>query len=167
MRTTGLEASKLARAEKGEPWASVRVSLLTDTALLSQLPNMFGNLRSTFMALMIGSYASSAITYPGIKVRSCLGSGQLVGSEVAWPSFCLDARPGWGWARRISGDLLPARRRSVPTTAGQSTAASWEEPRCCCGPVGLTSLLLCPGLHPRSWASAFSADLPASKLFPL
>ncbi|XP_068845329.1 large neutral amino acids transporter small subunit 3 isoform X1 [Capricornis sumatraensis] len=32
------------------------------------LPNMFGNLRSTFMALMIGSYASSAITYPGIKV---------------------------------------------------------------------------------------------------
>lgn len=68
LRTTGLEASKLARAEKGEPWAGVRVSLLTDTALLSQLPNMFGNLRSTFMALMIGSYASSAITYPGIKV---------------------------------------------------------------------------------------------------
>ncbi|XP_033716614.1 large neutral amino acids transporter small subunit 3 isoform X3 [Delphinus delphis] len=32
------------------------------------LPNMFGNLRSTFMALMIGSYASSAITYPGIKL---------------------------------------------------------------------------------------------------
>ncbi|XP_054419706.1 large neutral amino acids transporter small subunit 3 [Pteronotus mesoamericanus] len=32
------------------------------------LPNMFGNLRSTIMALMIGSYASSAITYPGIKL---------------------------------------------------------------------------------------------------
>ncbi|XP_057585122.1 large neutral amino acids transporter small subunit 3 [Hippopotamus amphibius kiboko] len=32
------------------------------------LPNMFGNLRSTFMALMIGSYVSSAITYPGIKL---------------------------------------------------------------------------------------------------
>ncbi|XP_024831291.1 large neutral amino acids transporter small subunit 3 isoform X1 [Bos taurus] len=32
------------------------------------LPNMFGSLRSTFMALMIGSYASSAITYPGIKL---------------------------------------------------------------------------------------------------
>ncbi|XP_073071915.1 large neutral amino acids transporter small subunit 3 isoform X4 [Manis javanica] len=32
------------------------------------LPNMFGNLRSTFMALMIGSYASSAITFPGIKL---------------------------------------------------------------------------------------------------
>ncbi|KAK1335797.1 hypothetical protein QTO34_003592 [Cnephaeus nilssonii] len=32
------------------------------------LPNMFGNLRSTVMALMIGSYASSAITFPGIKL---------------------------------------------------------------------------------------------------
>ncbi|XP_004437422.2 PREDICTED: large neutral amino acids transporter small subunit 3 [Ceratotherium simum simum] len=32
------------------------------------LPNMFGNLRSTLMALMIGSYASSAITFPGIKL---------------------------------------------------------------------------------------------------
>ncbi|XP_013361946.1 PREDICTED: large neutral amino acids transporter small subunit 3 isoform X4 [Chinchilla lanigera] len=34
-----------------------------------KLPNMFGNLRSTFMALMIGSYASSAITFPGIKAK--------------------------------------------------------------------------------------------------
>lgn len=34
-----------------------------------QLPNMFGDLRSTFIALMIGSYASSAVTFPGIKVR--------------------------------------------------------------------------------------------------
>ncbi|XP_013361944.1 PREDICTED: large neutral amino acids transporter small subunit 3 isoform X1 [Chinchilla lanigera] len=40
---------------------------LTFTSLT--LPNMFGNLRSTFMALMIGSYASSAITFPGIKAK--------------------------------------------------------------------------------------------------
>uniref|UniRef100_A0A8C3VZB7 Solute carrier family 43 member 1 n=1 Tax=Catagonus wagneri TaxID=51154 RepID=A0A8C3VZB7_9CETA len=32
------------------------------------LPNMFGNLRSTLLALLIGSYASSAITYPGIEL---------------------------------------------------------------------------------------------------
>ncbi|XP_062896222.1 large neutral amino acids transporter small subunit 3-like, partial [Mobula hypostoma] len=32
------------------------------------LPNMFGNLRSTMMSLMIGSYASSAVTFPGIKL---------------------------------------------------------------------------------------------------
>lgn len=29
---------------------------------------MFGDLRSTFIALMIGSYASSAVTFPGVKV---------------------------------------------------------------------------------------------------
>uniref|UniRef100_A0A8D0HKL2 Solute carrier family 43 member 1 n=1 Tax=Sphenodon punctatus TaxID=8508 RepID=A0A8D0HKL2_SPHPU len=39
---------------------------LTFTSLT--LPNMFGHLRSTFMALMIGSYASSAVTFPGIKL---------------------------------------------------------------------------------------------------
>lgn len=33
-----------------------------------QLPNMFGDLRATFIALMIGSYASSAVTFPGVKV---------------------------------------------------------------------------------------------------
>ncbi|XP_074257583.1 large neutral amino acids transporter small subunit 3 isoform X3 [Saimiri boliviensis] len=39
---------------------------LTFTSLT--LPNMFGNLRSTLISLMIGSYASSAITFPGIKL---------------------------------------------------------------------------------------------------
>lgn len=33
-----------------------------------QLPNMFGALSSTVMSLMIGSYASSAVTFPGVKV---------------------------------------------------------------------------------------------------
>lgn len=57
--------------------------------LVFQLPNMFGDLRSTFIALMIGSYASSAVTFPGIKVRVwpastlqrwCLGRGPSQGS---------------------------------------------------------------------------------------
>lgn len=39
--------------------------------LIFQLPNMFGDLRSTFIALMIGSYASSAVTFPGVKVSVC------------------------------------------------------------------------------------------------
>ncbi|XP_064416998.1 solute carrier family 43 member 1b [Latimeria chalumnae] len=39
---------------------------LTFTSLT--LPNMFGNLRSTLMSLMIGSYASSAVTFPAVKV---------------------------------------------------------------------------------------------------
>lgn len=45
------------------------VSLNTVFFLYFQLPNMFGDLRSTFIALMIGSYASSAVTFPGIKVK--------------------------------------------------------------------------------------------------
>nr|XP_032803409.1 large neutral amino acids transporter small subunit 4-like [Petromyzon marinus] len=32
------------------------------------LPNLFGNLRSTFIALMVGSYASAAVTFPAVKV---------------------------------------------------------------------------------------------------
>ncbi|XP_066535217.1 solute carrier family 43 member 1b [Hoplias malabaricus] len=39
---------------------------LTFTSLT--LPNMFGNVRSTILSLMIGSYASSAVTFPGVKV---------------------------------------------------------------------------------------------------
>lgn len=37
-----------------------------------QLPNMFGALSSTVMSLMIGSYASSAVTFPGVKVDLCI-----------------------------------------------------------------------------------------------
>ncbi|XP_062281926.1 solute carrier family 43 member 1a isoform X1 [Scomber scombrus] len=39
---------------------------LTFTSLT--LPNMFGALSSTIMSLMIGSYASSAVTFPGVKL---------------------------------------------------------------------------------------------------
>ncbi|XP_013001934.1 large neutral amino acids transporter small subunit 3 isoform X2 [Cavia porcellus] len=60
---------------------------LTFTSLT--LPNMFGNLRSTFMALMIGSYASSAITFPGIKLIYEAGV-PFVGIMCAWSGLaCL------------------------------------------------------------------------------
>ncbi|KAK1900344.1 Large neutral amino acids transporter small subunit 4 [Dissostichus eleginoides] len=39
---------------------------------------MFGDLRSTFIALMIGSYASSAVTFPGIKVIYDLGATFII-----------------------------------------------------------------------------------------
>ncbi|XP_045155594.1 large neutral amino acids transporter small subunit 4 isoform X3 [Echinops telfairi] len=42
------------------------------------LPNMFGDLRSTFIALMIGSYASSAVTFPGVKVIYDFGVSFIV-----------------------------------------------------------------------------------------
>ncbi|XP_028999175.1 solute carrier family 43 member 1b [Betta splendens] len=44
---------------------------LTFTSLT--LPNMFGNIRLTILSLMIGSYASSAVTFPGVKVIYDLG----------------------------------------------------------------------------------------------
>lgn len=44
---------------------------LTFTSLI--LPNMFGNVRSTILSLMIGSYASSAVTFPGVKLIYDLG----------------------------------------------------------------------------------------------
>ncbi|KAI5107799.1 solute carrier family 43 member 1b [Silurus meridionalis] len=44
---------------------------LTFTSLT--LANMFGNVRSTILSLMIGSYASSAVTFPGVKLIYDLG----------------------------------------------------------------------------------------------
>ncbi len=44
--------------------------IFSSRSLSIQLPNMFGDLRSTFIALMIGSYASSAVTFPGVKVTN-------------------------------------------------------------------------------------------------
>ncbi|KAF3687083.1 Large neutral amino acids transporter small subunit 3 [Channa argus] len=44
---------------------------LTFTSLT--LANMFGNVRSTILSLMIGSYASSAVTFPAVKVIYDLG----------------------------------------------------------------------------------------------
>ncbi|XP_057188193.1 solute carrier family 43 member 1b isoform X1 [Triplophysa rosa] len=55
---------------------------LTFTSLT--LPNMFRNVRSTILSLMIGSYASSAVTFPGVKLIYDLGV-----------SFCMIF---WVWA---------------------------------------------------------------------
>ncbi|CAL9684484.1 unnamed protein product [Knipowitschia caucasica] len=52
------------------------------------LPNMFGDLRSTFIALMIGSYASSAVTFPGIKVIYDLGA-TFISILLVWAACAL------------------------------------------------------------------------------
>ncbi|XP_041839705.1 large neutral amino acids transporter small subunit 3-like [Melanotaenia boesemani] len=44
---------------------------LTFTSLT--LPNMFGDFRSTVLSVMFGSYASSAVTFPGVKLIYDLG----------------------------------------------------------------------------------------------
>lgn len=43
---------------------------------------MFGNVRSTILSLMIGSYASSAVTFPGVKVGELLLSSLWVFRSV-------------------------------------------------------------------------------------
>ncbi|GAB1286512.1 Large neutral amino acids transporter small subunit 3 [Apodemus speciosus] len=58
---------------------------LTFTSLT--LPNMFGNFRSTLMALMIGSYASSAITFPGIKRKKIKLIGLALDHKVTGDRF--------------------------------------------------------------------------------
>ncbi|KAM3622756.1 uncharacterized protein V6R79_002787 [Siganus canaliculatus] len=62
---------------------------LTFTSLT--LPNMFGNVRSTILSLMIGSYASSAVTFPGVKLIYDLGVSfrviMWVWSGMAWMVF--------------------------------------------------------------------------------
>lgn len=57
--------------------------LLMGAILFPQLPNMFGNMRSTIMGLMIGSYASSAVTFPGVKVRSSCTDSKVTGFPFA------------------------------------------------------------------------------------
>ncbi|XP_075073310.1 large neutral amino acids transporter small subunit 3 [Mixophyes fleayi] len=60
---------------------------LTFTSLT--LPNMFGSLRSTMMSLMIGSYASSAITFPLLKLIYEAGVS-FVGILLGWSALaCL------------------------------------------------------------------------------
>ncbi|XP_023272474.1 large neutral amino acids transporter small subunit 3 [Seriola lalandi dorsalis] len=69
---------------------------LTFTSLT--LPNMFGALSSTVMSLMIGSYASSAVTFPGVKLIYDAGvSFQVI--MWAWAglagSVCLNCFLNW------------------------------------------------------------------------
>ncbi|XP_078530330.1 large neutral amino acids transporter small subunit 3 [Lissotriton helveticus] len=86
---------------------------LTFTSLT--LPNMFGNLRSTFMALMIGSYASSAVTFPGVKLVyeagvsflaimlawSCLACLIFVNCLVNWPKESFPAPEEVTYTKKI------------------------------------------------------------------
>ncbi|XP_076150031.1 solute carrier family 43 member 1b [Alosa pseudoharengus] len=60
---------------------------LTFTSLT--LPNMFGNVRSTILSIMFGSYASSAVTFPGVKMIYDLGV-PFKGIFWGWAGFaCL------------------------------------------------------------------------------
>ncbi|XP_077676926.1 large neutral amino acids transporter small subunit 3 [Eretmochelys imbricata] len=86
---------------------------LTFTSLT--LPNMFGNLRSTFMALMIGSYASSAVTFPAVKAGSTPSScPRAVGGLGCWTGGLTESYQHpwvtWGEIRGIG--VTPAQEAS-------------------------------------------------------
>ncbi|CAJ1058433.1 solute carrier family 43 member 1a isoform X2 [Xyrichtys novacula] len=50
------------------PFHSMSFLFIPPVCLSLKLPNMFGAMSSTIMSLMIGSYASSAVTFPGVKL---------------------------------------------------------------------------------------------------
>ncbi|XP_043826963.1 large neutral amino acids transporter small subunit 3 isoform X2 [Dromiciops gliroides] len=86
---------------------------LTFTSLT--LPNMFGNLRATIMSIMIGSYASSAITFPGVKLIydagvsfvvimftwSALACLIFVNCALNWPSEAFPAPEEANYMKKI------------------------------------------------------------------
>ncbi|XP_077177082.1 large neutral amino acids transporter small subunit 3 isoform X2 [Paroedura picta] len=96
---------------------------LTFTSLT--LPNMFGNLRSTFMALMIGSYASSAVTFPGVKlindfgvsfitimlVWSCLACLIFLNCLINWPKESFPAPEEANYTKKIKLSSLALDHR--------------------------------------------------------
>lgn len=104
--------------------------------LLLQLPNMFGDLRSTFIALMIGSYASSAVTFPGIKVRVWPASFQhvyfvLVSEQRPLSKLLQHSLKRELWAPA----LVPPHNPHL----GGCTWAPWEEEEKPTGPWGMGS----------------------------
>lgn len=112
----------------------------------SQLPNMFGNVRSTILSLMFGSYASSAVTFPGVKVefylnicnnkhckqhrcKECKVFGQMrLSCSVAYEHICplsvLSSSWSTMWASHFLlysgyGQGLPASSSSTALLIGQ------------------------------------------------
>uniref|UniRef100_A0A673KYU6 Large neutral amino acids transporter small subunit 3-like n=1 Tax=Sinocyclocheilus rhinocerous TaxID=307959 RepID=A0A673KYU6_9TELE len=85
---------------------------LTFTSLT--LPNMFGSLSSTVLSLMIGSYASSAVTFPGVKVFFCmhstenhkLWSEEATGEAEKLPAVAQDAQASVPFRRSVFSPIF-------------------------------------------------------------
>lgn len=132
-----------------------------------KLPNMFGDLRSTFIALMIGSYASSAVTFPGIKVtfdhlhHLILDLSQNVHSSVLiLPSeriiFTEYHRMFYWFSIMILFGFrcLPARRWST-TSVPPSSPSCWFGPAvpASSSSTALSTGLWNPSLAQKTWIS--------------
>nr|XP_014426689.1 large neutral amino acids transporter small subunit 3 [Pelodiscus sinensis] len=99
---------------------------LTFTSLT--LPNMFGNLRSTFMALMIGSYASSAVTFPAVKLIYDAGVS-FIAIMLTWSGLAclifLNCLVNW------PKESFPAPEETNYTCLGQGGAGLQEGKELC------------------------------------
>uniref|UniRef100_A0A671KGN2 Large neutral amino acids transporter small subunit 3-like n=1 Tax=Sinocyclocheilus anshuiensis TaxID=1608454 RepID=A0A671KGN2_9TELE len=121
---------------------------LTFTSLT--LPNMFGNVRSTILSLMIGSYASSAVTFPGVKLIYDVGVSFSVIFWVWAGSACLvflncfinwpgESFPGPEDIRYTS--VHAKYIHYIDGTAAQSQAGSPRFYRSVCSPIFLWSII--------------------------
>ncbi|XP_026137025.1 solute carrier family 43 member 1a [Carassius auratus] len=127
---------------------------LTFTSLT--LPNMFGSLSSTVMSLMIGSYASSAVTFPGVKLIYDAGVSFTV---IMWmwaglaSLVCLNCFLNWpseGFPTqeeieimkkdKLSSEEAPGEREKLSSVA-QDTQASVPFRRSVFSPIFLWSLI--------------------------
>ncbi|XP_029769637.1 large neutral amino acids transporter small subunit 3 [Terrapene carolina triunguis] len=144
---------------------------LTFTSLT--LPNMFGNLRSTFMALMIGSYASSAVTFPAVKLIYDAGVSfstiMLTWSGLAcliflnclvnWPKESFPAPEEANYTKKIKLSELALDHRVTGdrfythvTTVGQRLSQK--------GPCPQEGKELCPSTQDLCHGATVPAELP-------
>uniref|UniRef100_A0A8K9WVV9 Solute carrier family 43 member 1b n=1 Tax=Oncorhynchus mykiss TaxID=8022 RepID=A0A8K9WVV9_ONCMY len=122
---------------------------LTFTSLT--LPNMFGNVRSTILSLMIGSYASSAVTFPGVKLIYDLGVSfrviMWVWSGLAGLVFlnCFLNWPGESFPAPEDISYTSVFMTTHVTTVEEKMAAKQQEPDpssdSVCSPIFLWSLI--------------------------
>uniref|UniRef100_A0A7N5P6X1 Solute carrier family 43 member 1 n=1 Tax=Ailuropoda melanoleuca TaxID=9646 RepID=A0A7N5P6X1_AILME len=119
------------------------------------LPNMFGNLRSTFMALMIGSYASSAITFPGIKLIYDAGVSFMVimftwsglacliflNCALNWPGEAFPAPEEVNYTKKIKLSGLALDHKDVRGASESRPEKSVPFRQSLCSPIFLWSLL--------------------------
>uniref|UniRef100_A0A3P9LHW0 Solute carrier family 43 member 1b n=1 Tax=Oryzias latipes TaxID=8090 RepID=A0A3P9LHW0_ORYLA len=100
---------------------------LTFTSLT--LPNMFGNIRSTILSLMIGSYASSAVTFPGVKLIYDLGASFRV---IMWVWTGLACMVILNCLLNWPGESFPAPEDIRYTSPASSLTGSCSHPCLIC-----------------------------------